>query len=248
MLFRSRGTAQNPDIFFQAKEAANRFYDAVPDIVEAYMQDIKKITGREYHPFTYYGAEDAENIIIAMGSVTETTYEVVDYLMEQGEKVGIITVHLYRPFSAKYFFKVLPKSVKRITVLDRTKEPGANGEPLYLDVRDLFYGKENAPLVIGGRYGLSSKDTTPAMVISVYDNMKMNEPKNRFTLGIVDDVTFLSLPLKPEISVSAKGTYEAKFYGIGSDGTVGANKNSIIIISEATGKYSQAYLDRKSVV
>jgi pyruvate-ferredoxin/flavodoxin oxidoreductase len=237
----TRGTAQNPDIYFQAREAANPFYEVIPDMVEDYMQELTKITGREYHPFTYYGASDAENIIIAMGSVTETTYEVVDYLMEQGEKVGVITVHLYRPFSAKYFFKVLPKSVKKITVLDRTKEPGANGEPLYLDVRDLFYGTENAPLVIGGRYGLSSKDTTPAMIISVYDNMKMNEPKNRFTVGIVDDVTFLSLPLRPEISVAKKGTYEAKFYGIGSDGTVGANKNSIKIISEATGKYSQAY-------
>ena len=205
------------------------------------MQEFPKITGREYHPFTYYGAEDAENIIVAMGSITETVKETIDYLMEKGEKVGLISVHLYRPFSAKYFFKVLPKSVKRIAVLDRTKEPGANGEPLYLDVRDLFYGRENAPVIVGGRYGLSSKDTTPGMIISVFDNLKMKEPKNRFTVGIVDDVSFLSLPLGPNISVVKKGTFEAKFYGIGADGTVGANKNSIKIIGESTDKYCQAY-------
>ena len=237
----TKGTAQNPDIFFQAKEAANRFYDAVPDIVESYMQDIKKITGREYHPFTYYGAEDAENIIIAMGSVTETIRETVDYLAAQGKKVGLLVVHLYRPFSTKYFMNVLPKSVKRIAVLDRSKEPGANGEPLYLDVRELFYGKENAPLVVGGRFGLGSKDTTPAQILSVYENLELNEPKNQFTIGIVDDVTFKSLPLKPEVNVAPAGTYEAKFYGLGSDGTVGANKNSIKIIGEATDKYCQAY-------
>jgi len=237
----TRGTAQNPDIYFQARESANKFYEAVPDIVEEYMQEMSKITGREYHPFTYYGAPDAENIVVAMGSITETIQEVVDHLMEKGEKVGVVNVHLYRPFSAKYFFNVLPKSVKRIAVLDRTKEPGANGEPLYLDVKDLFYGKENAPLVVGGRYGLSSKDTTPAMIISVYDNLKMNEPKNRFTVGINDDVTFTNLPLIPDVSVVKKGTYEAKFYGLGSDGTVGANKNSIKIIGESTEKYCQAY-------
>lgn len=237
----TRGTAQNPDIFFQAKESANRYYDAVPDIVEGYMQEIKKITGREYHPFSYYGAEDAENIIIAMGSVTETIREVVDYLNAQGKKVGLIAVHLYRPFSAKYLLKVMPKSVKRIAVLDRSKEPGANGEPLYLDVREVFYGTENAPLIVGGRFGLGSKDTTPAQILSVYENLELNEPKNQFTIGIVDDVTFKSLPLKPEVNVAPKGTYEAKFYGLGSDGTVGANKNSIKIIGEATDKYCQAY-------
>ena len=237
----TRGTAQNPDIFFQAKEASNRFYDAVPDIVEAYMQDIKKITGREYHPFTYYGAEDAENIIIAMGSVTETIRETIDYLAAQGKKVGLLVVHLYRPFSTKYFLNVLPKSVKRIAVLDRSKEPGANGEPLYLDVCELFYGKENAPLIVGGRFGLGSKDTTPAQILSVYENLELNEPKNQFTIGIVDDVTFKSLPLKPEVNAAPAGTYEAKFYGLGSDGTVGANKNSIKIIGEATDKYCQAY-------
>lgn len=237
----TRGTAQNPDIFFQAKEAANRFYDAVPDIVEAYMQEIRKITGREYHPFTYYGAEDAENIIIAMGSVTETIRETVDYLNAQGKKVGLIAVHLYRPFSAKYLLNVMPKTVKRIAVLDRSKEPGANGEPMYLDVREVFYGQKNAPLIVGGRFGLGSKDTTPAQILSVYENLELNEPKNQFTIGIVDDVTFKSLPLKPEVNVAPKGTYEAKFYGLGSDGTVGANKNSIKIIGEATDKYCQAY-------
>ncbi len=237
----TRGTAQNPDIFFQAKESANRYYDAVPDIVEHYMQEIKKVTGREYHPFSYYGPTDAENIVIAMGSVTETTREVIDYLVAQGKKVGLISVHLYRPFSAKYFFDVLPKSVKRIAVLDRTKEPGANGEPLYLDVVELFKGDANAPLIVGGRYGLGSKDTTPAQVLAVYENLELNEPKNQFTIGIVDDVTFKSLPTKGEVNVAPAGTYEAKFYGLGSDGTVGANKNSIKIIGEATDKYCQAY-------
>jgi pyruvate-ferredoxin/flavodoxin oxidoreductase len=237
----TRGTAQNPDIYFQSREAANKFYDPIPDMVEEYMQEISKRTGREYHPFTYYGAPDAENIVVAMGSITAVIRETIDHLVAKGEKVGLISVHLYRPFSEKYFMNVLPKSVKRICVLDRTKEPGANGEPLYLDVRDLFYEKKNAPLIVGGRYGLSSKDTTPAMIISVFENMKMKEPKNRFTVGIVDDVKFLSLPLLPEVSIVPKGTYEAKFYGLGSDGTVGANKNSIKIIGENTDKYCQAY-------
>jgi pyruvate-ferredoxin/flavodoxin oxidoreductase len=205
------------------------------------MQELSKITGREYHPFTYYGDPDAENIVVAMGSVTETIKETIDYLNAKGEKTGLISVHLYRPFSGKYFFKVLPKSVKRIAVLDRTKEPGANGEPLYLDIRDLFYGKENAPVIVGGRYGLSSKDTTPAMIKSVFDNLKMAESKNNFTVGIVDDVSFHSLPFGEDLPVSAKGTVEAKFYGLGSDGTVGANKNSIKIIGESTDKYCQAY-------
>ena len=237
----TRGLAQNPDIYFQTREAANKFYDAIPDQVAAYMKEISKLTGREYKPFTYYGADDAENIVIAMGSITETLKEVVDHLNAKGEKVGLLSVHLYRPFSAKYFMDVLPKSVKRISVLDRTKEPGANGEPLLLDIRDLFYGKKNAPVIVGGRYGLSSKDTTPAMMISVFNNLKLAEPKNRFTVGIVDDVTFTSLPLLPEISLGAKGTFEGKFYGLGSDGTVGANKNSIMIIGESTDKYCQAY-------
>jgi len=237
----TRGTAQNPDIYFQAREAANRFYDPIPDMVEEYMQEINKLTGREYHPFTYYGAPDAEHVIIAMGSVTETIRETIDYLLAKGEKVGLVSVHLYRPFSAKYFLKVMPESVKRIAVLDRTKEPGANGEPLYLDVKELYYGQPNAPEVVGGRYGLSSKDTTPAMIMSVFENLKLNEPKNQFTVGIVDDVSFKSLPMLPEVSIAPKGTYEAKFYGIGADGTVGANKNSIKIIGETTDKYAQAY-------
>lgn len=237
----TRGTAQNPDIYFQAREAANRYYEVIPDMVEEFMQRISAMTGREYHPFTYYGDPQAEHIIIAMGSVTETIRETIDYLAAKGEKVGLVAVHLYRPFSAKYLLKVMPASVKRIAVLDRTKEPGANGEPLLLDIKEVFYGRENAPLIVGGRYGLSSKDTTPAMILSVFNNLKLNEPKNRFTVGIVDDVQFLSLPLLPEISITPKGTYEAKFYGIGADGTVGANKNSIKIIGETTEKYVQAY-------
>lgn len=242
----TRGTAQNPDIFFQAKEASNPFYDAVPDIVEGYMKEITKITGREYHPFDYYGAADAENIVVAMGSVTETIKETIDYLATQGQKIGLMSVHLYRPFSAKYFINALPKSVKRICVLDRTKEPGANGEPLYLDVCELFNGKSNAPLIIGGRYGLGSKDTTPSQILAVYENLAMNEPKGGFTLGIVDDVTFKSLPLKEEIKISPEDIYEAKFYGLGSDGTVGANKNSIKIIGGATDKTCQGYFEYDS--
>ncbi len=236
-----RGTAQNPDIFFQAKEAINKFYEPVADIVNSYMAEISKLTGREYKPFTYYGDPEAENIIVAMGSVTETTKEVIDHLRAKGEKVGLVTVHLYRPFSSKYFFDVFPKSVKKITVLDRAKEPGAPGEPLYLDIVDLFYATDKKPLIIGGRYGLSSKDTTPSQILSVFENMKLKEPKHHFTVGIVDDVSFTSLPVLPEINVSPAGTFSAKFYGLGSDGTVGANKNSIKIIGETTDKYCQAY-------
>ncbi len=237
----TRGTAQNPDIYFQSREAANKFYEEVPDMVNDYMKEITRITGREYHPFMYYGAPDAENIIVAMGSVTETTREVVDYLNARGEKTGVIIVHLYRPFSSKYFFDVLPKTVKRIAVLDRTKEPGANGEPLYLDIRDMFYGKPNAPIIVGGRYGLSSKDTLPSQIVAVFENLKMKEPKNRFTIGIHDDVTFHSLPILPLVNVLPEGTFSGKFYGLGSDGTVGANKNSITIIGDNTEKYAQGY-------
>jgi len=237
----TRGTAQNPDIFFQAREAGNKFYDVVPDMVESYMKEITKITGREYHPFSYYGAADAENIIVAMGSVTETIRETIDYLNAQGKKLGLISVHLYRPFSVKYLFNVLPSTVKRIAVLDRTKEPGASGEPLYLDIRDAFYNRKDAPVIVGGRYGLGSKDVTPSQIITVFNNLEMKEPKNNFTIGIEDDVTFHSLPLLPEVKVSSSDIYEAKFYGLGSDGTVGANKNSIKIIGAATDKYCQAY-------
>ncbi len=242
----TRGTAQNPDIYFQTREAANRFYDAVPDIVAEYMTQISAITGRDYQPFVYHGAPDAENIIIAMGSITDTTREVVDHLIAKGEKVGVVIVHLYRPFSAKHFFNVIPKSVRRIAVLDRTKEPGANGEPLYLDVKDLYYGRPDAPVIVGGRYGLSSKDTVPSQVLAVFENLKMKEPKNRFTIGIVDDVTFTSLPAYPSIDVLPKGTFSGKFYGLGSDGTVGANKNSIIIIGDNTEKYAQGYFSYDS--
>ncbi len=242
----TRGTAQNPDIYFQSREASNKFYDAVPDMVAEAMKQIGKITGRDYKPFTYYGSDKAENIVIAMGSVTETIKETVDYLNAQGKNVGLLSVHLYRPFSAKYFFDVLPKTVKRVCVLDRTKEPGANGEPLYLDVKDLFYGKQNAPVIVGGRYGLSSKDTTPAQMIAVFENLAANEPKNRFTVGITDDVTYLSLPVGKEIALGAKGTFEARFIGLGADGTVGANKNSIKIIGETTDKYCQAYFSYDS--
>jgi pyruvate-ferredoxin/flavodoxin oxidoreductase len=237
----TRGTAQNPDIFFQAKEAVNRFYEPVPDVVNDYMAEISKLTGRQYKPFTYYGAPDAENIIVAMGSITETIKEVIDYLGEKGEKVGLISVHLYRPFSAKYFFNIFPESVKRITVLDRTKEPGATGEPLFLDIKEIFYNRQTRPEIIGGRYGLSSKDTTPSQMLSVFENMKLAEPKDKFSVGIVDDVTFQSLPILPEINVAAPGTYSAKFFGLGADGTVGANKNSIKIIGDTTDKYCQAY-------
>ncbi len=242
----TRGTAQNPDIYFQTREAANRFYDAIPDMVADTMKQISEITGREYKPFTYYGAEDAEQVVVAMGSVTETLKKVVDYLNKQGKKVGVITVHLYRPFSAKYMFDVMPKSVKRICVLDRTKEPGAAGEPLYLDVKEAFYNCESRPMIIGGRYGLSSKDTTPAQMLAVYENLAAAEPKNQFTVGIVDDVTFTSLPVGEEISLAKEGTFEALFFGLGADGTVGANKNSIKIIGGSTNKYCQAYFSYDS--
>ena len=244
----TRGTAQNPDIYFQTREASNKFYDAIPDMVADTMKEISKITGRDYKPFVYYGAKDAENVIVAMGSVTETIKETVDYLMAKGEKVGVVTVHLYRPFSVKYLMAVLPESVKRVCVLDRTKEPGANGDPLYMDVVEAFAACpcDRKPLVIGGRYGLSSKDTTPAQMLAVFENLKMNEPKNQFTVGIVDDVTFRSLPVGEEISLAKPGTFEGLFFGLGADGTVGANKNSIKIIGGTTDKYCQAYFSYDS--
>ena len=237
----ARGMAENGDVFFQHREACNRHYQAVPDIVENYMTEISKITGREYHLFNYYGAADAERVIIAMGSVTQAAQEAIDYMNKNGEKVGLVSVHLYRPFSAKHFLAAVPKTAKRIAVLDRTKEPGANGEPLYLDVKECFYGLENAPLIVGGRYGLASKDTTPAQIIGVFENLALPQPKDHFTVGIVDDVTFTSLPEKPEMALGDKSTFEAKFYGLGADGTVGANKNSVKIIGDNTNKYCQAY-------
>ncbi len=237
----ARGMAENPDVFFQHREASNSYYDAIPEIVENYIKEINRITGRNYGLFDYYGDPEAENVIIAMGSVTEAIRETIDYLRPLGKKVGLVSVHLYRPFSAKHFLAALPASVKRIAVLDRTKEPGSNGEPLYMDVKDVLYGQKNAPLVVGGRYGLSSKDTTPAQILSVYDNLELPEPKNGFTIGIVDDITFHSLPILTEMHLGGEGMFAAKFFGLGADGTVGANKNSVKIIGDNTNKYCQAY-------
>ncbi len=242
----ARGMAENPDTFFQHRESCNNYYEAVPAIVEEYMNEISKITGRKYGLFDYYGAEDADRVIIAMGSVTEAAREAIDYLTAKGEKVGLVSVHLYRPFSAKHFLAAVPKTAKRIAVLDRTKEPGATGEPLYLDVKDVFYGKEDAPEIVGGRYGLGSKDTTPSQILAVFENLAMPMPKNNFTIGIVDDVTFTSLPQKEEIAMGGEGMFEAKFYGLGADGTVGANKNSVKIIGDNTDKHCQAYFSYDS--
>lgn len=241
-----RGMAENPDVFFQHREASNSYYDAVPAIVEEYMNEISRITGREYRLFNYYGHPEADRVIIAMGSVTQAAQEAIDYLASKGEKVGLVNVHLYRPFSAKHFLGALPKSVKRIAVLDRTKEPGAAGEPLYLDIVEAFKGCNDAPVIVSGRYGLSSKDTTPVQIISVFENLQLPEPKNHFTIGIVDDVTFTSLPPKEEMALGGEGIFEAKFYGLGADGTVGANKNSIKIIGDNTDKYCQAYFSYDS--
>ena len=242
----ARGMAENPETFFAHREASNKYYAAIPGIVEKYMKEVSRITGREYKLFSYYGAEDATDVIICMGSVTEAAREAIDHLMAQGRKVGLISVHLYRPFSKKHLLAAVPKTCKRIAVLDRTKEPGAEGEPLYLDVKEAFYDQENRPLIVGGRYGLGSCDTTPTMIISVYDNLALPEPKNHFSVGIVDDVTFESLPLEKEQALGGEGIFEAKFYGLGADGTVGANKNSVKIIGDNTNKYCQAYFSYDS--
>lgn len=237
-----RGTAQNPDIFFQAREASNPYYLAVPSIVEKYMEEINKLTGRDYKLFNYYGHKEADRVIIAIGSACDAIEETIDYLIEKGEKVGLVKVRLYRPFSLEHFLKSMPASVKKVAVLDRTKEPGALGEPLYEDVCTAYYENGNAPIIVGGRYGLSSKDVTPAQIVAVYDNLKQDKPKNHFTVGIVDDVTNLSLPVPEEIDVTkGNGTISCKFWGLGSDGTVGANKNSIKIIGDYTDMYAQAY-------
>ena len=241
-----RGTAQNSDIYFQGREAANKYYDAIPGIVADYMKDISKITGREYKPFNYYGAPDATKVIVAMGSVCEAIEETVDYINARGGKVGVVKVHLYRPFSAKYFFDVIPETVEKIAVLDRTKEPGSIGEPLFLDVCNLYYGKENAPKIVGGRYGLGSKDTTPTQIMAVFNNLDADAPKHNFTIGIVDDVTNLSLELPEKINAAPEGTTRCKFWGFGSDGTVGANKDAIKIIGDNTDLYAQAYFDYDS--
>ena len=237
-----KGTAQNPDIFFQAKEASSPYYELIPDMVEKYMQEMKKITGREYHPFNYYGHPEAERVIIAMGSVCQTAEEVIDYLNAQGERVGMIEVHLFRPFSPKYFFRALPASAQAIAVLDRCKEPGALGEPLYEDVRTMFFEKGCcAPTIVGGRYGLGSKDTTPSQIKAAFDNLKLYEPRNHFTIGIVDDISDSNLEIKEEIVTAPLDMTRCKFWGLGSDGTVGANKNSIKIIGDHTDMYAQGY-------
>ena len=242
----TKGTAQNPDIFFQSKEASNRFYDELPDIVNDYMEKISAETGRSYKPFNYYGAEDAEYVVVAMGSVCDALEEVVDYLNAKGAKTGLLKVHLYRPFSEKYFRAVLPKSVKKIAVLDRTKEPGAVGQPLYLDVKSLLYKDKDHPEVVGGIYGLGSKDTTPTMLKAVFDNIMGTDPKDDFTVGIVDDVTYKSLPIGEKIDTVPEGTISCMFWGLGSDGTVGANKNAIKIIGDNTDMYAQGYFSYDS--
>ena len=236
-----RGTAQNPDIYFQEREVSNSYYEAIPEIVEEYMGEINKLTGRDYHLFNYYGAEDADRIIIAMGSVCDVIEETVDYLNAKGEKVGLLTIHLYRPFSLEHFFRYIPKTVKKIAVLDRTKEPGSIGEPLYLDVKSAFYGKESQPVIVGGRYGLGSKDVVPTHIVPVFDNLKLPVPKDRFTVSIVDDLTFTSLPAGTDIDTTPEGTTACKFWGLGSDGTVGANKAAVKIIGDHTDMYAQAY-------
>ena len=242
----ARGMAENPDTFFAHRESCNPYYESVPEVVEEYMHKISEITGRRYELFSYYGAEDADRVIVLMGSASEAAREAIDHLTAQGEKVGLVSVHLYRPFSTKHLLAAVPKTCKRIAVLDRTKEPGANGEPLYLDVKEAFYGQPDAPQIVGGRYGLGSNDTTPAQILAVYENLALPEPKNHFTIGIVDDVTFTSLPKKEEIALGGEGMFQAKFYGLGADGTVGANKNTIKIIGETTDKYCQAYFSYDS--
>ena len=237
-----RGTAQNPDIYFQEREAVNKYYDALPELVEQAMADLAKITGREHHLFDYHGAKDADRLVIAMGSVCETTREAVDYLNANGEKVGVLTVHLYRPFSIDHFFKYIPETVTKIAVLDRTKELGALGDPLYLDVKAAFYNTDKHPIIVGGRYGLGGKDITPDQILAVYENLKLAEPKRGFTIGIEDDVTFKSLPAyTKDVDMTPKGTTACKFWGLGSDGTVGANKSAIKIIGDKTDMYAQAY-------
>jgi pyruvate-ferredoxin/flavodoxin oxidoreductase len=241
-----RGSAQNPDVFFQARESSNKFYTAVPSIVENYMNEIHKVTGRKYGLVDYYGAPDADRVIVAMGSVCDTIEETIDYMMSKGEKVGVVKIRLYRPFPIEHFLKTVPSTVKKIAVLDRTKEPGALGEPLYQDVCTAYFESGSRPLVVGGRYGLGSKDTTPEQILSVYENLKANEPKNHFTIGIVDDVTYLSLPESKYVETTPEGTISCKFWGLGSDGTVGANKNSIKIIGDHTDMYAQAYFSYDS--
>ena len=237
----TRGTAQNSDIYFQTREASNKYYQGIIPIVEEYMNKMAELTGRKHGLFDYYGDPNATNIIVAMGSVTETIEETIDDLNSKGEKLGLVKVHLYRPFSVKHFLDVVPKSVEKICVIDRTKEPGSIGEPLYLDVRSVYYNKENAPMIIGGRYGIGSKDVTPASVKAMYDNLASDNAKDQFTVGINDDVTNTSIPVDESYKLDHKGTINCKFWGLGSDGTVGANKQAIKIIGDNTEKYAQAY-------
>ena len=237
----TRGTAQNADIYFQERESVNKFYDELPETVESYMAEITKLTGREYHCFDYYGAPDADRVIVAMGSATDVCEETIDYLNANGQKVGVVKVRLFRPFSNEKLLAAIPKTAKKIAVLDRTKEPGSAGEPLYLDVRNAFYGQANAPLVIGGRFGLGSKDPNPGHIAAVYANLAQDAPKNGFTIGIVDDVTNTSLEVTEDIDATPEGTTACKFWGLGSDGTVGANKSAIKIIGDHTDMYAQGY-------
>ncbi len=237
-----QGTAQNPDIYFQNREAANKFYEAIPEIVENYMAEVSKLSGRTYHLFDYYGAEDAENVIVAMGSSCETIHETIDAMLKEGKKVGVVKVHLYRPFSAKHFIGAIPKTCKTLSVLDRTKEPGSLGEPLYQDVCAALIEANRVDIrVVGGRYGLGSKEFNPTMVKSVFENADKTDAQNHFTVGIIDDVTHTNLPMADQFNAAPEGTVSCKFYGLGSDGTVGANKNSIKIIGDHTDKYAQAY-------
>ena len=242
----TRGTAQNPDIYFQTREVSNKYYEDIVGIVEKNMAKMSEITGRKHSLFDYYGAQDAKHVVVAMGSVTEALEETIDYLNAKGEKLGVVKVHLYRPFSKKHFLAAMPKTVEKIAVLDRTKEPGSLGEPLYLDICNIYKGVENAPVIVGGRYGLGSKDTTPTDLNAVFENLNLEEPASGFTIGIVDDVTNTSLPAAEPIKISAKGTVRCKFWGLGSDGTVGANKQAIKIIGDHTDKYAQAYFDYDS--
>ncbi len=236
------GTAQNPDIYFQNREAANKYYEAVPAIVEDYMEKVSALTGRTYHLFDYVGAPDADRVVIIMGSGADVTEETINYLNARGEKLGLIKVRLYRPFAADKFLAAIPATCKKLAVMDRTKEPGSLGEPLYTDVCTALReaGREDL-VVVGGRYGLGSKEFNPTMVKAIYDNLSEAEPKNHFTVGIIDDVTNLSLPLGPTVNAAPEGTISCKFYGLGSDGTVGANKNSIKIIGDHTDMYAQGY-------
>ena len=240
------GTAQNPDVYFQGREATNKHYEQIPEIVQYYMDKIGEETGRHYHLFDYVGAPDAEYVVVAMGSVCETIHETVNKLVSEGKKVGAIKVRLYRPFSAKHFIAAVPKTCKKIAVLDRTKESGAAGEPLYLDVRGVLYDAEDAPKVYGGRYGLASKDTTPAQIAAVFENLASDAPKNNFTIGIIDDVTYTSLTPVEGFDSAPEGNISCKFWGLGSDGTVGANKMAIKIIGDNTDQYAQGYFEYDS--